>query len=144
MNRRFLLDAMALAAVAYAAVLSGTFLINAVGALEKAPLASRGATVPLAEMGIAVAAVIASLGVLIASVRYLAIPGMARATEGQRPVFERIANGLMVLAVIGAVGGFIVSQTVDDPFRSLRTVQKSGGGLTEQMLLKRGYVRVEE
>ena len=127
MNRRFLLDAMALAAVAIAAVLSGTFMIKAVGALEameKVPLVTR-AMVPLAEMGIAFAAVIASLGVLIASIRLTPIPGTERATaEGARPISELFSTGLLVLAVVGGVGAFIVSQTVDDPFRGFRTVQK--------------------
>lgn len=84
MNRRRLFALLAFASVGYAAILAGAFLIYAVQALGNIPPVIPSGS-PLADIGIAIGAVIAGLGVLIASVRYLIIPRVSEVWEQKQP-----------------------------------------------------------
>ena len=72
-RRRFLFGVLAFAAVAYAAVLAGAYLHQSLEMMNSLPEMARTGT-PIADMGVGIGAVLAGLGVLIASVRYLIIP----------------------------------------------------------------------
>ena len=100
MTRRRLFAFWAFTAVAYAAVLLSAFMMVALDALLGLPKVVAG-RIPIAEMGVAIGAVLAGLGVLIASVRYLLIPRISEVwpqnpSEGrdhgaQRPVPARVS-----------------------------------------------------
>lgn len=70
---RILLPILAIAVVGYSALLAGAFLVHALEVLDRIPPVIRGGTL-LADLGLAIGAVIASLGVVLAAVRYLVVP----------------------------------------------------------------------
>ena len=73
LKRRFLFGLLAFAAVAYAAVFAGAYLARSLEVLGSMRPMIPGRS-PIADMGLGIGAVLAGLGVLLASVRYLIIP----------------------------------------------------------------------